>query len=445
MGNLQQEKEKEIKAQQLAERVMKSVQQEIVSYMPYLNRAVLHMPVLFYTPEEGKMEQAVSFGTDGQNFYALASIVMQMFEQSSNQVIRLYLHSIMHCLFSHMFTYERLNTQYWDLAADIAAENVILSLDWPRCEIDGDDIRRQYLAKTIDVCGKGNAETIYAYLCTHEKERDEMLRRAFMFRQDRHDVWAQDQKNKQDTKELDHQWQDIKKNTAMDVESYERRRGKEAGNLSRLFRMPVHQAQDYTSFLQKFAVQQEELKSDIDSFDYIYYTYGLRLYEKMPLIEPLEYRIDKHIHTFVIAIDTSGSTQGELVRSFLMKTYDILHASGVFAETMQVLILQCDAKIQQETIICDPQELDAYVKDLKILGGGGTDFRPVFTRIEELQKEKTLTNIQGLIYFTDGHGEYPKSMPSYKTAFVMIENTEQVPAVPSWAIRYLVPMEELER
>ena len=58
-----------------------------------------------------------------------------------------------------MFTYERLQTQYWDLAADMAVENVILSLDWKRCEIDGDDIRRRVLQETLDKCGRGNAET----------------------------------------------------------------------------------------------------------------------------------------------------------------------------------------------------------------------------------------------------------------------------------------------
>jgi len=158
--------------------------------MPFLNRAVLQMPIEFYTPNENSSEAAVAFGTDGEQFYGLASIVMQMFEQSDTQVVRLYLHSIMHCIFTHMFTYERLQTQYWDLAADMAVENVILSLDWKRCEIDGDDIRRRVLQETLDKCGRGNAETIYAYLCSHEKERNVLLRYAWMFRQDRHDIWV---------------------------------------------------------------------------------------------------------------------------------------------------------------------------------------------------------------------------------------------------------------
>ena len=33
------------------------------------------------------------------------------------------------------------------------------------------------------------------------------------------------------------------------------------------------------------------MKINDDEFDYIFYTYGLKLYEKMPLIEPLEDRV----------------------------------------------------------------------------------------------------------------------------------------------------------
>ena len=65
------------------------------------------------------------------------------------------------------------------------------------------------------------------------------------------------------------------------------------------------------------------MKINDDEFDYSFYTYGLQLYEKMPLIEPLEYKEIKAIKEFVIAIDTSGSTSGELVQTFLQKTYII--------------------------------------------------------------------------------------------------------------------------
>jgi hypothetical protein len=80
------------------------------------------------------------------------------------------------------------------LAADMAVENVILDLHWKRCEIEGDDIRRRVLQDTLEKCGRGNAETIYAYLCSHEKERNILLSYAWMFRQDRHDIWGADKR-----------------------------------------------------------------------------------------------------------------------------------------------------------------------------------------------------------------------------------------------------------
>jgi predicted metal-dependent peptidase len=437
MGNIQKEIEKEKKAQVLAGKVMKSVQQEIISYMPYLNRAILQMPVLFYTPKEDVSEVSVSFGTDGENFYALASIVMQMFEQSDSQVIRLYL---------HLFTYERLNTQYWDLAADMAAENVILNFHWKRCEIDGDDVRRRVLNQTLEKCGRGNAETIYAYLCDHEKERNELLRYAFMFRQDRHDIWTDPEKQKkQDPNDLQKQWKEIEKNIQLDAENYEKARGLQPGTISKKFNDSIKKKEDYTSILRKFLVNQEEMRTDPDTFDYVYYTYGLQLYENMPLIEPLEYRMDHHIKDFVIAIDTSGSTKGELVKSFLQKTYDVLTSTDAFGEQMHVVILQCDAKVQEEVIIQNQQELDTYIHDFTIRGLGGTDFRPVFARVEELKQNGTLQDIRGLLYFTDGEGEYPKNMPSYKTAFVGIEDPKIEMQVPSWAVKVSVSEEELER
>ena len=64
------------------------------------------------------------------------------------------------------------------------------------------------------------------------------------------------------------------------------------------------------------------IKVNPDEYDYIYYTYGMQLYKNMPLIEPLEYQDMNKIHDFVIAIDTSGSCQGRIVRSFLTEAIE---------------------------------------------------------------------------------------------------------------------------
>ena len=81
---------------------------------------------------------------------------------------------------------------------------------------------------------------------------------------------------------------------------------------------------DYKEFLRKFSVLKEEMKVDMDTFDYIFYNYGMNLYGNMPLIEPLETKEERKVEDFVIVIDTSMSCKGELVRKFLEETYSVL-------------------------------------------------------------------------------------------------------------------------
>lgn len=76
-------------------------------------------------------------------------------------------------------------------------------------------------------------------------------------------------------------------------------------------------------------------------------------------------------------------------------------------------------------------------------GGGGTDFRPVFERVEELVRDHVFENLRGMLYFTDGYGVYPKKMPPFETAFIFLEEDYQDREVPPWAIRLVLREEEL--
>ena len=46
--------------------------------------------------------------------------------------------------------------------------------------------------------------------------------------------------------------------------------------------------------------------------------------------------------------------------------------------------------------------MDRYTESFTLVGGGGTDFRPAFARIEQLRAEGPLRDMQGVLYFTDG-------------------------------------------
>ena len=200
---------------------------------------------------------------------------------------------------------------------------------------------------------------------------------------------------------------------------------------------------DYTAFLKKFAVMGEVMKINDDEFDYIFYTYGLKLYKKVPLVEPLEYKDVKRIREFVIAIDTSGSTSGELVQKFVQKTYNILKSTESFFSKINLHIIQCDAGIQEHVKITNQVEFDRYISAMEIHGLGGTDFRPVFTLVDKLIEQREFTNLKGLVYFTDGYGDFPARKPNYETAFVFVDDEYNNPNVPPWAIKLVLQKDEI--
>lgn len=185
------------------------------------------------------------------------------------------------------------------------------------------------------------------------------------------------------------------------------------------------------------------MKINDDEFDYVYYTYGLKLYEKMPLIEPLKYKGVRRIREFVIAIDTSGSTSGELVQRFLQKTYNILQESESSFTKINVHIIQCDADIQDDTKITCREDFDRYLQTMQLRGLGGTDFHPVFAYVDSLIWNKEFQNLKGLIYFTDGCGTFPERKPDYETAFVFLDDEYNNYDVPAWAIKLVLQKEEI--
>ena len=186
------------------------------------------------------------------------------------------------------------------------------------------------------------------------------------------------------------------------------------------------------------------MQTDADSFDYIFYHYGMELYGNMPLIEPLETKEVQKIEDFVIVIDTSMSCKGELVKKFLEETYSVLSESESFFRKIHVHIIQCDDRIQEDLVLHDSQEMEAYLRNFTVKGLGGTDFRPPFAYVEELRNRGEFVRLRGLLYFTDGYGLFPVKMPPYDTAFVFMKEDYRDVDVPPWAIKLIIDTETLE-
>ena len=86
------------------------------------------------------------------------------------------------------------------------------------------------------------------------------------------------------------------------------------------------------------------------------------------------------------------------------------------------------------------------MEGFSVRGFGGTDFRPAFDYVEMLRRRGELTDLKGMIYFTDGLGQFPEKTPDYDVAFVFVEDgAEYLPPVPPWAMKIVLTSDEIER
>ena len=451
-GPAQRDTGKENYAKKLAGRILEHTREQLIVTMPYFNRAILKMPVVFYRNGFQKMNHPEGFGTNGRRIICDEQMVIQYFRKEPGLLPRIYLHMLLHCIFNHPFRYGNLDSKYWDFAADLAVENVILELNWDVLRTEGDRQRIDFIEELKSRAGKITAENLYHYFYMHPRVTEMLLRDAPVFHRDLHSFWIPEEFSdnqeamKKDNEQFDENssvWGRLAKNVKMDVESFEKNQGKIPDILSDNIKA-VHRGEyNYRTFLRKFVTFHEEMHVSHEEFDYIYYTYGLQLYEKMPLIEPLEYRDVRKIRDFVIAIDTSGSTMGRTVQNFLQQTYTILCHTEHFFDRMNVHIIQCDSMIQQDVTLTSQEEYEHYLQNFELKGGGGTDFRPVFDYVEKLRRDGTIPDLKGLVYFTDGLGTFPEKMPEYRTAFIFLKGRQASPKVPPWAMKLELAEEDL--
>ena len=251
---------------------------------------------------------------------------------------------------------------------------------------------------------------------------------------------------KKTSQELEGEWKETSRRMEAEILAIGKEASKESGSLDRILSISNRRRTDYRVFLRKFAVLREVTSVDPDSFDYGFYNYGLEVYGNMPLIEENEYREVNKIRTLVIAIDTSASCQDVLVQRFINETAAVLRSIGRFFDSSEVHIIECDEHVQNEIIVHNIGELEKYASEFHVKGGFGTDFRPVFSYVEEKRRTGEIRDMEGLMYFTDGMGIYPEKPTDYDTAFVFFNDEELDDArVPDWAVRLYIEGDKIQQ
>lgn len=419
------------KAKPLAAKVMSYSKDTILVNMRFLD---VVLSALTPEPREG----LGGFASDGVKIYYDPVFLLKRYQKEPAFAVRMYLHILFHLIFHHSFRFDRVDRQAFSLAADIAVEAAILELDMPGIALPGDEKIQRKLQVMREEISALTAEKIYTYLKNFqigEREREELSHLFFM---DMHRYW-------EPTEELTvtaEQWKKLSERVKADLKSFSAGKTR-SESMEKSLLEAVKDRYDYSKLLRKFTVMNEDMQVNDDEFDYIYYTYGLLRYGNMPLVEPLEYKDSKKVKEFVIAIDTSASCRGALVKAFLQKTYALLCGEENFFRKMNVHIIQCDHEVQKDTKITCKDDLDYFLNHEKLTGFGSTDFRPVFSHVDDLMKNGEFENLKGLLYFTDGYGVYPEKMPPYDVMFVFLDNGDEGPQVPPWAIKVLLDYEEI--
>lgn len=418
----------------LAENIIKLSRSSLFVSFRFMQRAISHIEAEVYTGTGN-----IYWACNGAQLFYDPAFVLGSYMENPNLITRSLLHSLLHFIYHHGWTGRNIDRALWHLAADIAVENTINELNAACVTVSSLSSRQAFISELKKDLKYLNAENIYRYLkdraYTEEAAAD--IRRDFML--DQHSLWLCDDDNAEEDAAVIRKWKEVSKRMQTELETMSSGRDALCAGLQRVNRT----RRSYAAFMRRFGRQGELLRMSGDEFDTNYYTYGLSLYGNIPLIENLEYREQKSIREFIIAIDTSGSVRGETVQKFIQRTYDLIKSQESFDIRMKLHIIQCDDRIREDTVITSDDEFDRYIAGMSIIGLGQTDFRPVFEYIDSLKADRQLTNIAGLLYFTDGLGIFPEKKPSYDTAFIIHTDEVYPPEVPGWAMR-LILEEDME-
>jgi predicted metal-dependent peptidase len=240
------------------------------------------------------------------------------------------------------------------------------------------------------------AEEIYAEL------KSDILREDDNLEYEADDTGDVQNNDKQDTKKEKNQTQEelqqeilqeqLLAEEAISLLESEFKRGEAPSHIDRFFKLDFFSKIDW----------RDELKAALDSYfrdDYLLIPPNKKFLSQgiyLPSTTSQTFRL-------VIAVDSSGSVDEELLSQFLSEVNFLMSLVSHY----QIELLVCDEKIQSHKTFYSGETL----ADIK--GGSGTNFRPVFEFVES-----AFDDVKLLLYFTDLEGKFPQVEPNYSVKWV---------------------------
>ena len=199
-GNfVHEERKKEGETLAICEDILKNSRNEMAVAMRFLQSAFGALKPII-SGETGAM------GTDGKLLYAAPGWLIESFMKDRVRLNHMYLHEVLHCLFCHLWSRKDRDQRIWDLAADIAVENIMDDLYEKAVYIRPNSLRREKYRQWKEQQNVLTAEALY-YLLT-SCEEDEIVHLEQEFRMDDHHFWYTPQ-NKSGMASRQKEWEDM--------------------------------------------------------------------------------------------------------------------------------------------------------------------------------------------------------------------------------------------
>ena len=224
-------------------------------------------------------------GTDGYGIFYRPEYLMGLYRRGRVYVNRAYLHMVLHCLFCHLDTRGKRAEDYWNLACDIAMESIIDGMYQKCLHVPLSPYRRETYMRLKKDLKVMTAEGVYRKLQEMELNEGQYQRMAAEFLVDDHHYWKEDKKGASGMPRKN-KWDKNREQMQTNMETFAKENSEDSGDLLEQVRTENRSRYDYKTFLRKFAVLKEEMQADPDTFDYVFYTYGLELYGNMPSSSP---------------------------------------------------------------------------------------------------------------------------------------------------------------
>ncbi len=367
--------------------------------------------------------------TDGKKIFFGKPLLTVAAAEGAGKILLGEIHCLLHDLFGHPF--KVVSSAFKDVADDVTVGYYVDSLGVCFGDRRAAAFRKKIYERIIESRGGITEELCSAFLSEQTEDQIDEISAAFKVCD--HRSWQSNEKangtggDSENGEDDQKRWIEIARRI---IPLW----GSGLRELRRKIENVVGSDKDYRSFLRRF-LKTSERKKTSDEFDYGYYCYGLNLYGNVPLIENLESSEDKDYSQIVVAIDVSGSVKGEPVKKFVEEVYAICEQISE-RDKLKLRIIQCDNQIRADEIVDEEDGLKQLSNSFELIGGGGTDFRPVFKLLDADAKRGA--KIRALLYFTDGRGEFPSDNPEYKTCFLLYgEGAEEI-KTPYFAYKIII-------